>query len=216
MNKLTECPICSATNLEVFLQTKDYFLSQEVFRIDRCLTCGFKFTNPRPEKEDLSNYYKSEEYISHSNTNKGLSSRLYKLVRAFTLGQKERLISRHVSRGTILDYGCGTGHFLSYCKSKGWQTIGFEPDPGASGIAMAQGIKVYSKESDLIKPSSGYNAISLWHVLEHLPELKDTLSFLKEKLNQNGIFVVAVPNPESYDARYYGPYWAAYDLPRHL
>lgn len=216
MITLKECPICSSKTVEPFLDSRDHFLSKEPFSIVRCSSCGFRFTNPRPDNEELSEYYKSEEYISHSNTNKGLSARLYKLVRNFTLGLKERLITRYVSRGTILDYGCGTGHFLSYCKSKGWHTTGFEPDSGASDLARNQGITVYSKESDLINSEAKYNVISLWHVLEHLAELKETIQYLKGKLKPKGILVIAVPNPESFDAKYYGSFWAAYDLPRHL
>ena len=218
MITMDTCPICKGTDFEDHLYTKDHFLSQENFTIARCKRCSFRLTNPRPEDSDIGRYYKSNEYISHSNSGSGLVARLYKIVRSYTLSQKEGMILRYVSRGTILDYGCGTGHFLTHCKKSSWQVIGIEPDAGARQIARQAGLDVFSSESDL---KAGYNgakpdAISLWHVLEHLPDLNDRITFIKSQLKDKGLLVIAVPNPDSHDAKHYGEYWAAYDLPRHL
>ena len=167
---------------------------------------------------DLGAYYQSDDYISHSNTNKGLISKLYKRIRNYTLSSKERLLCSFVSRGTLLDYGCGSGHFITYCHAKGWKVAGVEPDDGARAIAKQTSSSVYKNKEDLIanEKQKLYTAITLWHVLEHLPDLDSVLAFLSISLEKDGALFIALPNPNSYDARKYKAFWAAYDLPRHL
>jgi len=113
MEKLQTCPVCETINFEVFLNTKDHFLTEESFTISKCLNCGFLFTNPRPSETDSNRYYQSEAYISHSNTDKGLISRIYKRIRNHSLNKKISLIKKYIQSGNALDIGCGTGHFLN-------------------------------------------------------------------------------------------------------
>jgi 2-polyprenyl-3-methyl-5-hydroxy-6-metoxy-1,4-benzoquinol methylase len=203
----------------MYLECKDYLVSNRNFSIRSCDSCGFKFTSPRPEDERLGSYYASEDYISHNNQSKGLISSIYKLVRNFTLKQKESWISNYVSRGTILDYGCGTGSFIKYCRKKGWGVTGIEPDPGArSFIDNELGLSVYSSQLDLERAleAKKFKAISMWHVLEHIPNLEECLSFLNTRLEDDGVLMVAVPNYKSFDGKHYSANWAAYDVPRHL
>lgn len=218
MNTLTFCPACKSQRLKRFLDSSDHFLTQETFSIDICQDCGLKFTNPRPHDTDLGNYYKSEDYISHSNIKRGLVPTLYQWVRSFTLKNKEKLLASYVSRGTLLDYGCGSGHFLAHCQAKGWEVFGIEPDDGARAIAQKAVQSIYKTREELIEKqlSPEYSAISLWHVLEHLPDLTKVIEFLNKSLRHDGALFVAVPNPQSYDADKYKAHWAAYDLPRHL
>jgi 2-polyprenyl-3-methyl-5-hydroxy-6-metoxy-1,4-benzoquinol methylase len=213
----TQCPVCKGINFKEHLKCKDYTVSQETFTIVECQTCSFKFTNPIPDLSHLGDYYKSEDYISHSDTKKGLISKIYHLVRSRTLKTKLSLVEKHVSRGTILDYGCGTGAFIKTCKDSGWGVYGMEPDSGARATASEQNLNVAENKSGLngIKDQS-LNAITLWHVLEHVTDLKDTLDFFWNKLNKQGVLIIAVPNHKGHDARYYKEYWAAYDVPRHL
>lgn len=218
MFNYTHCPVCKGQTFTPFLICEDFTVSHEKFKIVRCSGCEFKFTNPIPDISELGNYYKSENYISHTNTKKGLVSQLYHLVRNYTLKQKLKLVSNYVSRGTILDYGCGTGMFLNVCRQNNWKTFGMEPDTGAKEIASELGLQVSSNKDELSKVSGNlkFNAITLWHVLEHVTDLDDTLNFFKTKLNPEGVLIIAVPNHTSYDARYYKEFWAAYDVPRHL
>jgi 2-polyprenyl-3-methyl-5-hydroxy-6-metoxy-1,4-benzoquinol methylase len=214
----TNCPVCQSKVFTLYLQCKDYTVSNEQFTIVSCGTCSFKFTNPRPDDGVLGNYYKSDDYISHSNTSKGIISKLYKMVRNYTLKKKLALVNKHVSRGTILDYGCGTGMFLKVCQTNAWKAFGMEPDEGARKIASEQGLTVFSDKTRLQTyiTNQTFDAITLWHVLEHVTDLEETLSFFKTKLNPNGVLLIAVPNYTSYDAHYYKEHWAAYDVPRHL
>lgn len=218
MLNLEKCIVCGSSQFEPFLVCKDYTVSQESFNIVSCKSCGFKFTNPRPENSVIGDYYKAEEYVSHSNTTKGVVNKLYHSVRNYTLKQKLKLISSYVSRGTMLDYGCGTGMFLSVCKNDGWETYGMEPDDNARKMSIEKGLEVFSdkdKVSDRIADKK-FNAITLWHVLEHVTDMEASLSFFKSKLNDDGVLIIAVPNHVSYDAQYYKEFWAAYDVPRHL
>lgn len=218
MLTIDKCLVCGSDSFEPFLVCKDYTVSQENFNIVSCKSCGFKFTNPRPENSVIGDYYKAEEYVSHSNTTKGVVNKLYHSVRNYTLKQKLKLISSYVSRGTMLDYGSGTGMFLNVCKNDGWETYGMEPDDNARKMSIEKGLDVFSdkdKVSDRIADKK-FNAITLWHVLEHVTDMEATLSFFKSKLNNDGVLIIAVPNHVSYDAQYYKEFWAAYDVPRHL
>ena len=218
MKKLINCPICGQKEFENYKTCKDYTVSHEEFTIVNCKECNFKFTNPIPDLDTLADYYKSEDYISHSDTTKGLISKLYHLVRTRTLTQKVKLINSLVARGTILDYGCGTGMFLSECKKDKWKTIGIEPDNGARGLATKHQLKVFESKEELAKQPQleTFNVITLWHVLEHVVDLRSTIDFLKDSLVKNGYIIIAVPNYKSFDAEAYDKHWAAYDLPRHL
>jgi 2-polyprenyl-3-methyl-5-hydroxy-6-metoxy-1,4-benzoquinol methylase len=218
MNTLLNCPVCNSTNLRTHIEARDHFLSRENFSISECGECGLMFTNPRPEDADLSRYYQSEDYISHSNTNKGIVSKLYKAVRNLTLSSKEKLVRSFVSRGTLLDYGCGSGHFIAHCQTRDWKVYGVEPDDGARAIAKQTVSTIYKTKEELLayEKQKQYSAITLWHVLEHLPKLDPVMKFLNDSLEKNGALFIALPNPNSYDARKYKTFWAAYDLPRHL
>lgn len=218
MHTHTNCPICTNNTFAPFITCKDYTVSQESFNIVSCNSCGFKFTNPIPEFSELPKYYKSEDYISHSNTKKGLISQLYHIVRSYTLRGKLKLVSKYVAKGVILDYGCGTGMFLNECDKNGWKTYGMEPDAGARAIANGFALKVKENKSELTRsfPEVRFNAITLWHVLEHVTDLNDTLKFFKERLSTEGVLIIAVPNYTSHDAKHYKEHWAAYDVPRHL
>lgn len=218
MLTIEKCLVCGSSSFEPFLVCKDYTVSQEKFNIASCKSCGFKFTNPRPNDSVLGNYYKAEEYVSHTNTKKGIVNKLYHAVRSYTLKKKIQLIDSYVSRGTILDYGCGTGMFLSACKKVGWEGFGMEPDDNARKIASEQGLNVFSDKGKIQTyiTDKKFNVITLWHVLEHVTDMAETLSFFKTRLEKDGILIIAVPNHVSYDAEYYEEFWAAYDVPRHL
>ena len=215
---LTNCPICDSTEFDHIITSNDYTVSQNPFNIVGCMQCSFRFTNPRPTNDNLPEFYKSINYISHSNTKKGFFSQAYHLVRRYTLNQKLKLLKSNVAVGNLLDYGCGTGMFLKETNSKGWNSFGVEPDEGARELSNSNKKLAFENKQELnaFDPLITFNAITLWHVLEHVTDLPETLNFFKQKLNPNGALIIAVPNYNSYDAKHYKAHWAAYDLPRHL
>lgn len=217
MEQINNCPVCQSQTYEDYLNVKDYTVSQEQFKIVTCQKCGFKFTNPRPEENAIGEYYKAESYISHTNTSKGLISKIYQKVRKFTLKGKTKLINRlNPNKGKLLDVGCGTGMFLNVAREDGWIVNGIEPDAGARKIAeQTNHIKIKS-EILISFQNETFDIITMWHVLEHVHQLNNTIEWLKERLTKDGKLIIAVPNHESKDAEIYKEKWAAYDVPRHL
>jgi len=210
------CPICGNTETEQFIDCLDYSVSKEHFHLVRCKNCTFTFTNPRPDEAHISKYYQSPEYISHSDTSKGLINKVYHLVRQKTLADKLKLINNIHLKGKLLDIGCGTGAFLEICKKNGWKVKGTEPDNGARHIAQKKIENII--EADILQAyeNEKFDVITMWHVLEHIHILHATIEKIYRLLSNTGKLIIAVPNINSYDAKYFKEYWAAYDTPRHL
>lgn len=215
MEQLSACPVCDNTALKTAFECPDHFLSKEVFQIERCKQCNLLLTNPRPDEKNIIKYYKSDSYISHSNESNSFINLIYKQVRSITLKRKLQMLERFAFKGKLLDYGCGTGHFLSYATTHGWNTHGIEPDDTARRLISTDlSPKVLSSLEGLT--DNDFDVITLFHVLEHVHALEKTLSDLILRLNSNGVLFLALPNYKSADAQYYQRYWAGYDVPRHL
>jgi 2-polyprenyl-3-methyl-5-hydroxy-6-metoxy-1,4-benzoquinol methylase len=213
---LEKCPLCNQTVFEAFLECRDHTASRELFTLQRCLSCSFVFTNPRPDKASLPNYYQSPQYISHTGKSSGgIIGWAYLLARNFTIRWKARLIGNYKKKISILDYGCGTGELLRQYRAEGWQIAGVEPSAQARQKATEiTGINIASDLKEL--DNQMFDVITLWHVLEHIADFKETLTALKHLLKKDGLLLLAVPNHESLDAQFYKEYWAGYDVPRHL
>ena len=213
------CPNCNDKNISFVLSAKDYTVSGEHFEIWECRNCTQRFTQNIPSKDDIGKYYQSENYISHSDTSKGLINSLYHRVRKHTLVQKKKLIEKSTgkSAGNILDVGAGTGAFLHTMKTAGWNTTGIEPDDTArKNAAELHQLELKNAESFFSLEPSSFDAITLWHVLEHVHALHEYIDQLKNLSLPGGKIFIAVPNYTSRDAAMYKEFWAAYDVPRHL
>ena len=211
------CPICQKTGFTLFLNVKDYFLTKEIFSIYKCDNCWFKFISPRPDNGEINRYYQSDEYISHDSKKTSLLSQIYKFARKFSIKSKYKIVRKYIQAGKILDIGCGTGEFLNYCKSKGFDITGVEPSEKAGSYAQqVNNVPVIRKLTDLKPIEYSFDCITMWHVLEHIHDLNDTITLVKRLLAVNAVLVVAVPNCDSWDAQKYSNFWAAYDVPRHL
>ncbi|MCF3108623.1 class I SAM-dependent methyltransferase [Niabella sp. CC-SYL272] len=213
------CPVCGSAQIRPVFLVKDYTVSGEVFPVEECRSCSLRFTQDVPDQLSIGPYYKSEDYISHSNTRKGFISRMYQMVRTRTTQQKAALVERYAQKrkGLLLDLGCGTGTFLNTMKNRGWEVAGLEPDADARKMAkqlyhldIAPSHELYQLNGEQ------FDAITLWHVLEHVHELHAYMEQLKKILKPDGVLLIAVPNYTSGDADVYEQYWAAYDVPRHL
>ncbi|WP_294079241.1 class I SAM-dependent methyltransferase [Proteiniphilum sp. UBA5384] len=218
---LMKCPVCGAGNLKKIFDAADHFSSGEMFPIYDCDHCGFRFTNHFPSEDTIGRYYDSPNYISHSDSNEGLVNRLYHHFRKRMLRKKVSLVASYVpekdSPIRLLDIGCGTGYFLQAAKERGWIVSGIEKDEKArENAAIRSGLPVHDENNLWEIKNSSYNVVTLWHVLEHLEKLNETIQKIKEIITPEGIVVLALPNCRSYDARFYKKWWAAYDIPRHL
>ncbi len=197
------------------MKVKDHFLTQEEFEIKEN-ACGILETTPQPLKENLSHYYQSEHYISHTDSKKSIFDRLYQKAKKINLKGKKRLVEKHKKEGRLLDYGCGVGDFLNTMKNH-FHGEGIEPNPNACKIAQEKTKLTITSNTDLsVFENEHFDVITLWHVLEHIPNLKEVSEELKRILKEDGVLIIAVPNHKSFDATYYKEFWAAYDVPRHL
>ncbi|MFH0895836.1 MAG: class I SAM-dependent methyltransferase [Bacteroidota bacterium] len=217
METVKHCLVCGSASFQDFLSVTDHFLSKEEFTLVKCNSCGFTFIKDRPEASEASAYYKSTEYVSHSSTKKGLVNWVYSKVRNYTLKKKLKLAGRFSKGKNILDYGCGTGHFLNHCQKKGWVVTGIEPDPDARKFATTDfQLPVFEINHLKSLPDKSFNVITSWHVLEHVYEADLLLSEFMRLLKDDGVLILAVPNCNSFDAQHYKSNWAAYDVPRHI
>ncbi|SHF09629.1 Methyltransferase domain-containing protein [Bacteroides luti] len=221
MNKLTinTCPLCGGTHLVKKMTCTDFYASGEQFDLLQCENCGFQFTQGFPVEKEIGKYYETPDYISHSDTKKGMMNELYHLVRSRMLQKKAQLINNITGKtsGKILDIGTGTGYFSHTMQQKGWQVEAIEKSAQARSFAKKNFNLDIKDDSGLNDFSSGsFDVITLWHVMEHLEHLNETWERLHELLKDDGCLVVAVPNCSSYDAQKYKEFWAAYDVPRHL
>lgn len=200
-------------NLEPYLVCKDYTVSHEEYQVMFNKEFDMLVTIPVPK--NISDYYKSEDYISHTDSKKSLFDKVYQAVKNITLKRKLKLINSFNTKSKkVLDVGAGTGDFLKVCKMNSWEIFGSEPDSGARNIAAKKGVNL---EKDLSKfQNQQFDVITLWHVLEHVENLQEYITTLKSLLTENGRLIIAVPNFKSYDAIMYKEFWAAFDVPRHL
>ena len=213
----TTCPWCGSQKAQIHLWLKDEFLTKEDFLIYECQDCGLRYTEPRPKQETIGNYYKSKEYYSHQENKKGLIPRLYEIVKGYNLKKKYKIAAKNLQKGKVLDIGCGVGDFLHTMENKGWKGTGIEPSEEAKEIARKR------VNANLLEPkeivdlkSEDFDLITMWHVLEHVDDLKEEIHQLERLLKKGGRLVLALPNFKSYDAQFYKAQWAAYDVPRHL
>jgi len=206
--------------IEPYIICKDYSVSRETFSLFLNETYGYLYTDPKPAEDELARYYESEEYISHTDAKSSIMDKAYQLVKQRSLKRKAQILEQHQEQGRrLLDIGCGTGDFLAFCQSLGWESWGVEPNQGARTLAQGKLDKdqrVLERLNDFKSEKASFNAISLWHALEHLPNLEEDISTILALLDPRGTLLVAVPNYKSFDARHYQNHWAAYDVPRHL
>ena len=214
---LSNCPICSSSNLLKKLDCTDHSTSKKKFIIVSCETCDFTFTNPRPKDNSLGEYYKSDMYISHTNNTKGLFNWMYHTVRKYAIGTKLNLLKKTSKNKNHLDIGCGTGEFLNACKNAGYNTTGIEPSELAREQAINNFKILVSEDTNLGQfEENQFDSISMWHVLEHVPALNKTIEEFNRILSKNGKIIIAVPNHKSWDAQHYKEFWAGWDVPIHL
>ncbi|NDV57557.1 bifunctional 2-polyprenyl-6-hydroxyphenol methylase/3-demethylubiquinol 3-O-methyltransferase UbiG [Bacteroides sp. 519] len=221
MNKfnIKSCPLCNNACLEKELTCTDSFVSGEQFDVFCCKECGFKFTQNFPQGSEIDQYYNSTNYISHSDTHKGLVNRLYHRVRKQMLKKKTQLVltTSLLKTGKLLDIGTGTGYFPAAMQKEGWDVEAIEKNEQTRIYAKEKfNLNVHNESAlNTFKPQT-FDVITLWHVMEHLENLDQVWANLHTLLKDTGFLIIAVPNCASYDAEYYKEQWAAYDVPRHL
>jgi len=213
------CPLCSSEKIGLLFRCYDFFLSKKEFPVFKCAECGFSFTQDYPEESEIGYYYESDDYISHSDTSKGLSNKLYRVARNRMLRRKRNLIrsTTGLQTGTILDIGSGTGYFARTMKDAGWEVKGIEVSEKARNFSTSHfGVDIVSPDKISSIGSESFDCITLWHVLEHFHDPFSYVSEIIRLMKPGAVCVIALPNCSSYDAEYFNSFWAAWDVPRHL
>jgi SAM-dependent methyltransferase len=219
VSSIPQCPVCNSTQVQTSLHCNDYSLTNEHFDIVKCDNCQLQFTFPVPAKDQIAPYYNFPAYISHTDIKDGWMNKIYHRVRQHTLLNKtnwvQSLFTGH--KGNLLELGAGTGAFAHSMTEKGWNVTALEPDEESRKRALANyNIHLLPIETLYELPAQKFDVITLWHVLEHVHDLKEYIQIFKKLLKHNGRLIIAVPNYTSFDAQFYKKYWAAYDVPRHL
>ena len=214
--RLVKCPLCKSGNVLNHLEVKDHAVSKKTFILCRCESCQLLFTNPRPEEEEIGPYYDFPEYYSHEDKVETITQWLYQKIRNYSLKKKVALIDSLVSKGTLYDYGCGTGQFIQQAAAQGWQVKGIEPNDKARTQASKKNPAAVVSSIAELQETDTADVITLFHVLEHIHTLRKTVKNILTHLKSGGYLIIAVPNHASADAQYYGTDWAGWDVPRHL
>lgn len=215
----TNCAVCGSSNISEKFKLKDHSHTGETFPVAVCGDCGFHFTQDVPDAESIGPYYKSENYVSHSDTQKGLFFKVYHSVRDYMLKKKKNLVNSAtgLKSGKLLDIGTGTGYFPNIMIQSGWEAEGIEQDKETRDYAASKfNFTVHDTPALYDLPEESFDAITMWHVLEHVHDLDGYLKKIHSILKAKGAFVVAVPNHTSFDQEYYKEFWAAWDIPIHL
>ena len=219
MAEISSCLVCKGTDLEIIFLARDCLVSGDNFTVKKCTTCGFVFTSDPPGEKDISGYYKSEDYISHSDRKKNLADHAYHLARSIMLRRKYRLIRKvcEIKTGSIVDIGSGTGYFAHFMKKKGWNVTGIELNDQARNCSAEKfGIRTEDPSGISEIPDGSADCVTFWHVLEHLYDPVKWMNEVNRILGKNGKCIIALPNVTSADANWFGSDWAALDVPRHL
>jgi len=214
-----KCPLCGSADTAEIYECTDHLVSGEKFPVTKCNSCGFVYTGRYPEEKDSGRYYQSDEYISHSDTGKGLMNTIYHIARRWMLSGKYRLLKEvsGTEQSSVLDIGSGTGYFPAFMKRKGWVANGIEINKTARDYAIKYNKIALMPPADIDSLNSGsYDIITMWHSLEHFYRPEEYLNSSHRLLKKDGLLLIALPNHLSCDARKYGKDWAAWDVPRHL
>lgn len=212
------CPLCNSSSTKEFAQIQDFGYSQEKFELQQCEKCTLIFTQNHPDQQDIAPYYNAEGYVMHTDTRKGLFYKLYHFAREVMLKKKLKVITEAgYTQGKLLDIGAGTGYFAGFMNKQGWEVTGIETDEDARNIAVDKfGILMLDNDELENLPNNHFHIITLWHVLEHVHNFHHYIQLMNEKLRDDGMIIIAVPNHTSLDAKKYGNFWEGWDVPRHL
>ncbi len=195
-----------------YLSTQDHFLTQEQFEIFQTDIPGLLITHPQPEH--LDKYYDTKDYLSHDDSDRSLFAFLYRFSRKRNIHSKYKLISKYCSDEPILDVGAGNGELVKYLRENHLDAEGYEPSETARKVAYRKGVRL--RDHLPSNKKEHYKVIQMFHVLEHIPDPLELLTKLYSMLQNDGTLIIALPNYKSWDAYFFGSYWAGYDVPRHL
>ena len=207
-----DCIICDSNMSTPFIKVSDRFGS-ESFQIVEC-ECGFKYLSPRPKSENISIYYDDENYDPHRKHKYSLYHIIYSWVQDRAIKWKYYKISKFTNIGKLLDIGGGGGEFCSYLKKCGWQVSLQDNSARARKLSLDNGVDCLKNLNDIKKEQ--FDLITMWHSIEHIHGIDSLFKSLDKLIAVDGTLVVAVPNFNAPERKWYNEDWAPWDAPRHL
>jgi SAM-dependent methyltransferase len=198
----------------VLFSARDY-ITGDRFAIEQCRQCGIAFTRPRVSAAELSKYYPTSYYGSGHKRFPGLVESLQRMLYSTRARKVEQMAG---GPGKVLDVGCGPGFLLRQFRDRGWEAHGTEFSEAAAAHAR-EILKLEVSVGDIAEigfNAGSFDAIVMWHALEHMVEPEATIAEVARLLRPGGIFLCAVPNFGSVEARLTRDRWFHLDVPRHL
>jgi SAM-dependent methyltransferase len=215
------CNLCGSTEYTLLYHIPDLLLGSEgeLFTLVKCIQCGLVYQNPRPTQEEIGRYYPSdyEPYFHERNENW-----LMRKVKYYGIIKRCRIINSikaNEKGGRLLDIGCSTGLFINELRqTRSWEVWGNDTSEYATKIAHEQ-FKLDVFHGTLVQanyPTGFFDVVTLWDVLEHLPDPSGTLKEISRITKAQSYLVLRLPNYDSFDSKLFRSTWAGLDLPRHL
>ena len=213
------CPVCGVDQPILAYQVRDWLHGLgELFTLMRCRQCGVLYLDPRPNAAELARFY-PVDYAAYTREALQEGPWLQRQLRLYGLTKRCRTVAKLAKGGRLLDVGCATGDFIALMRNYGqWSVVGIELDERAASLARERyGLTVVNGSIDQVDlaPAS-FDVVTLWDVLEHLPDPRQSLLRIATWLRPGGCLVVRTPDASSLYARAWGSYWAGLDAPRHV
>jgi len=209
----SSCILCNSS-MRYQRKFKDLEIENGFYNLLICPKCRLGKTDPFPEEKHMKELYSSTIYRDHESRFIHLGEKGIRIFRKF----RQKRIERIVQKGRILDIGCGRGVFLSLMKESGWEAFGLELNEETAWYARnVLGLDVRTDSLvDAQFDDTFFDVITLWHVLEHLPDPLLTIEECRRILKPGGLLIIAIPNFDSLQAIISGKHWFHLDLPYHL
>jgi SAM-dependent methyltransferase len=206
----TRCLVCGCQETEDLLASPDRFHgATEIYKLVRCSTCSMVWLDNAPKPQNMFRHY-GHDYDKMIAEAGERSPQRWR--------DRREVLDLYKQGGAILDLGCSSGSFLETLKGGKWDMYGVEMSTESADRALARcGAKVFVGDIlDAPFQTGSFDAITCFHVFEHLYHPREVLTKVSQWLKPGGIFYALMPNIDSAGARVFKSYWYALELPRHL
>jgi 2-polyprenyl-3-methyl-5-hydroxy-6-metoxy-1,4-benzoquinol methylase len=196
------CPLCRTSKSKTIFKRGDYSVTE-------CANCSLGRLNKIPTPKEVRKLY-SKNYFNDKRS------------KAFFAGAKRnvQLVRRFIQPpASLLDFGCGLGHFPKILKEAGFEVAGYDlSNYAASFVKKTYNIETYTGSLEKISSlKEAFDGVTIWDVIEHVPNFMKTLKTIRHVLKKDGLLFLTTPNSKSLEARLSGRYWYGYTkIPEHI